>query len=137
MENYDFWHKIKIYNFDPYDVFLAIATNIPQWLKTGFGFPGSHMREREKLFKNFFVLLLFELKIYPNNFFLQGFCEFIIHPIAHLECKRSTHFHITGNICAHKRYCSHWEFLISVNMCSPASLNWDALLRHGSLFEWV
>ncbi len=26
----------KIYNFDPYYVFLAIATNIPQRLKTGF-----------------------------------------------------------------------------------------------------
>ncbi len=25
----DFWHKIKIYNFDIYDVFLAIAKNIP------------------------------------------------------------------------------------------------------------
>ncbi len=25
-----------IYNFDPYNVFLAIATNIPQRLKTGF-----------------------------------------------------------------------------------------------------
>ncbi len=26
----------KIYNFDPYNVFLAIATNTPQQLKTGF-----------------------------------------------------------------------------------------------------
>ncbi len=32
----DFWHKIKIYNFYPYNVLLAIATNIPQRLKTGF-----------------------------------------------------------------------------------------------------
>ncbi len=32
----DFWHKRKIYNFDPYNVFLAIATNIPERLKTGF-----------------------------------------------------------------------------------------------------
>ncbi len=32
----DFWHKIKIYNFDPYNVFLAITTNILQRLKTGF-----------------------------------------------------------------------------------------------------
>ncbi len=30
----DFWHKRKIYNFDPYNVFLAIATNKPQRLKT-------------------------------------------------------------------------------------------------------
>ncbi len=26
----------KMYNFDPYNVLLAIATNIPQQLKTGF-----------------------------------------------------------------------------------------------------
>ncbi len=25
----DFWHKIKINNFDPYNIFLSIATNIP------------------------------------------------------------------------------------------------------------
>ncbi len=31
-----FLHKRKIENFDPYNVFLAIATNIPQRLKTGF-----------------------------------------------------------------------------------------------------
>ncbi len=30
----DFWHKRNINCFDPYDVFLAIATNIPQRLKT-------------------------------------------------------------------------------------------------------
>ncbi len=32
----DLWHKRKMYNFNPYNVLLAIATNIPQWLKTGF-----------------------------------------------------------------------------------------------------
>ncbi len=32
----DFWHKIKIYNFYPFNAFLAIAMNIPQRLKTGF-----------------------------------------------------------------------------------------------------
>ncbi len=26
----DFWHKIKMDNFDRYNVLLAIATNIPQ-----------------------------------------------------------------------------------------------------------
>ncbi len=30
------WHERKINNFDPYSVLLAIATNIPQRLKTGF-----------------------------------------------------------------------------------------------------
>ncbi len=39
----DFWHKRKMYHFDPYNVFLAIATNIPQRLKTGFVCPGSHL----------------------------------------------------------------------------------------------
>ncbi len=32
----DFWHKRKINDFDPYNVFLAIAKIIPQRLKTGF-----------------------------------------------------------------------------------------------------
>ncbi len=31
----DFWHKRKIDNFDPYNVSLAIATNIPVLLMTG------------------------------------------------------------------------------------------------------
>ncbi len=32
--------KRKINNFDPYNVFLAIATNIPQRLKTAFMLQG-------------------------------------------------------------------------------------------------
>ncbi len=39
----DFWHKIKMYNFDPYNamhIFLAIAKNIPQRLETGFVLQG-------------------------------------------------------------------------------------------------
>ncbi len=35
-----FWHKRKINNFDPYKEFLAIATNIPQRLKTVFVIQG-------------------------------------------------------------------------------------------------
>ncbi len=30
----DFWHKIKMYNFDPYNVLLSIATNIAVVLMT-------------------------------------------------------------------------------------------------------
>ncbi len=41
----DFWHKRKINNFDPYNVFLAIATNIPQQLKTGFVVQGAYYRK--------------------------------------------------------------------------------------------
>ncbi len=32
----DFWHKRKMDNFDPYNVLLAIATNIPVLLMTAF-----------------------------------------------------------------------------------------------------
>ncbi len=32
--------KEKLNNFDPYNLFLAIATNIPKWLKTGFVLQG-------------------------------------------------------------------------------------------------
>ncbi len=34
--------KEKIYNFDPYNVFLAFATNISQRLKTGFVVQGHY-----------------------------------------------------------------------------------------------
>ncbi len=44
----DFWHKIKINNFDSYNVLLAIATNIPQRLKTGFVLQG-HILCKQKL----------------------------------------------------------------------------------------
>jgi len=30
----DFWHKRKVENFDPYNVLLAIVTNIPVRLMT-------------------------------------------------------------------------------------------------------
>ncbi len=30
----DFWHKIKMYNFEPYNVLLIIATNIAVLLMT-------------------------------------------------------------------------------------------------------
>ncbi len=38
--SYNFWHKIKINNFDQYNVLLAIATHIPVLLKTGFVLQG-------------------------------------------------------------------------------------------------
>ncbi len=31
-----FWHIIKMYNFDPYNELLSIATNIPVLLMTAF-----------------------------------------------------------------------------------------------------
>ncbi len=36
-------YKRKINNFDPYNVFLAVATNIPVRLKTGFCGQGAHL----------------------------------------------------------------------------------------------
>ncbi len=36
----DFCYNIKINSFDPFNVVLAIATNIPQRLKTGFVIQG-------------------------------------------------------------------------------------------------
>ncbi len=36
----DFWHKRKIDNFDPHNVLLAIATNIPVLLMTAFVLQG-------------------------------------------------------------------------------------------------
>ncbi len=31
----DFWHKIKMYNFDPYNVLLSIATNMTAFVLQG------------------------------------------------------------------------------------------------------
>ncbi len=36
----DFWHIIKMYNFDPYNVLLTIATNIAVLLMTAFVLQG-------------------------------------------------------------------------------------------------
>ncbi len=36
----DFWHKRKMYNFDSYNVLLAIATNIAVLLMTAFVLQG-------------------------------------------------------------------------------------------------
>ncbi len=32
----DFWHKRKMFNFDPSNILLVLATNIPVLLMTGF-----------------------------------------------------------------------------------------------------
>ncbi len=39
----DFWHKRKMYNFDPYNVLLAIITNIPRLRLVLCSRPGSQM----------------------------------------------------------------------------------------------
>ncbi len=47
--------KRKIYNFDPYTVFLAIATNIPQRLKAGFVVQG-HIVSLRINFSSYYLL---------------------------------------------------------------------------------
>ncbi len=42
-------HIIFCYNFDPFNVFLAIATNIPPRLKTGFVLQGHICRSQRAL----------------------------------------------------------------------------------------
>ncbi len=42
----DFWHKRKMYNFEPYCVLLVIATNIPVLLKTAFMLQGHKYHEK-------------------------------------------------------------------------------------------
>ncbi len=42
-------------HFDPYNVLLAIATNIPVWLKTGFEVQG-HIYDNIKMYNNLFIL---------------------------------------------------------------------------------
>ncbi len=48
----------KNYNFDPHNVFLAIATNIPQRLKTGFVLQG-HIYKHTHAFIHFRKNMLF------------------------------------------------------------------------------
>ncbi len=58
LPNY-FWHKRKIYHFDPYNVFVAIATNIPQGLKTAFVLQGHTCpRQSEELFLLLFFIII-------------------------------------------------------------------------------
>ncbi len=43
----DFRHKRKIYNFDPYNALLAIATNLPVLLMIGFVVQGHICIDRQ------------------------------------------------------------------------------------------
>ncbi len=53
----DFWHKRNMYNFDPCNVFLAIASNIPVRLKTGFVLQGHIFKSFIAFFQHLFVCL--------------------------------------------------------------------------------
>ncbi len=52
-----------IYNFDPYNVFLAIATNIPQRLKTGFVVQGHKCHKTPKCTK----LLTYTMQLFLTD----------------------------------------------------------------------
>ncbi len=54
----DFWHDIKMYNFDPYNVLLVIATNIAVLLMTGSVLQG-HICDRNMQFVEIKPLRLF------------------------------------------------------------------------------
>ncbi len=42
----DFWHQIKMYNFEPYNVLLVIATNIAVLLMTASVLQGHIFTEK-------------------------------------------------------------------------------------------
>ncbi len=65
----DFWHKRKVDHFDPYNVLLAIARNIPVLLKTGFVLQG-HIYTRSFSFVklvNISLENLWKLTIYKSH----------------------------------------------------------------------
>ncbi len=55
----DFWHKIKIYTYDPYSVFLVIATNIPVILINAFVLQG-HIYQDGMLISEWWLIEMFE-----------------------------------------------------------------------------
>ncbi len=57
----DFWNKRKMDNFDPYSVFLVIATNTPQRLMTGFVLQG-----------HIYIINIHSTHTYYVNFFYFG-----------------------------------------------------------------
>jgi len=56
----DFWHKIKMYHFEPYNVLLTISTDIAVLLMTA-----SVLQRNKSLLKE--KLQSLDLKIYSNN----------------------------------------------------------------------
>ncbi len=61
----DFGHKRKIYNFDPYNVLLAIVTNIPQRLKTAFVVQGHIYHTVQVVFGYFITQILHTVSLKP------------------------------------------------------------------------
>jgi len=57
----DFWHKIKNDNFEPYNVLLVIATDIP-----GFVLQGHISVSRQSSISNFYLRLLSNIDILFN-----------------------------------------------------------------------
>ncbi len=59
----DFWHKIKMYNFDSFNVSLAIATNIAVLLMTASVLQ-SHKQCRGKLLLK---VMCYNIALLPKN----------------------------------------------------------------------
>ncbi len=66
-----FWHKRKMDNFDPYNVLLAIATNIPVLLMTAFVLQSHVYQQLYECYKTisllFLLLLLAVSVIYSSH----------------------------------------------------------------------
>ncbi len=61
--------KVKIYNFEPFNVFLAISTNIPQRLMTAFVLQGHvYMYITTQMYRKRFL---------PKWVFLSGSCVYV------------------------------------------------------------
>ncbi len=60
-----FWHKRKVNNFDPNNIFLGIATNIPVWLKTAFVLQG-HICHTHLIFIFLSAIIILYLQIFAQ-----------------------------------------------------------------------
>ncbi len=69
----DFWHTIKMYNFDSYSVLLSIATNIAVLLMTAFVLHSVILVSIRYCYC--FINILSYLKIYIFSLFFYCFCK--------------------------------------------------------------
>ncbi len=74
-----------MYNFEPYNVLLAIAANIPQRLKTGFVLKG-HIYIFNICFIDSVILIIKLYDTYMHNINYQ-IVEFLWIPIQHPACE--------------------------------------------------
>ncbi len=63
--------------FDPYSVFLAISTNIPQRLKIGFVVQG-HTHSHTVLIKCYFIVIICEINRFLSEYFSRTMTNYIL-----------------------------------------------------------